>query len=406
MKRLFNFLRGMVTLSVTVPFPERFVNLCAQENIDFWAMDWLDEHTLRLTARRRDKRRILEIAQTLGGEARVESSRGLPEFLGRFRTRCAFVLGLSFALCGVLFFSRFILTVEVTGNEQVPTSVILTQLRLLGVRPGVYGPALDRKQLAQEALVELPELSFMALNLHGTRLEVIVREAVQAPDRVDVEENIDLVAEADGLVLKVEPELGDSLVKAGDTVAQGDILISGTVTMEPPLYSDQPTRYFQTHARGRVWARTWRTLTASIPLTAQGKDYTGREQSCWSLTIFGRRIEIFGTTSISWPMYDKITTVRRGPLAVNLSHELFREYEPADLSLDREAAQSMLEQRLLDQLHTLIGEDGEVSAVRYEARLEGDTLAVKLMAECREEITAERPGRALSEFQGESTPSE
>ena len=207
-------------------------------------------------------------------------------------------------------------------------------------------------------------------------------------------------------MLKVEPELGDSLVKAGDTVAQGDILISGTVTMEPPLYSDQPTRYFQTHARGRVWARTWRTLTASIPLTAQGKDYTGREQSCWSLTIFGRRIEIFGTTSISWPMYDKITTVRRGPLAVNLSHELFREYEPADLSLDREAAQSMLEQRLLDQLHTLIGEDGEVSAVRYEARLEGDTLAVKLMAECREEITAERPGRALSEFQGESTPSE
>lgn len=406
MKRLFNFLRGMVTLSVTVPFPERFVNFCAQENIDFWAMDWLDEHTLRLTARRRDKRRILEIAQTLGGEARVESSRGLPEFLGRFRTRYAFVLGLSFALCGVLFFSRFILTVEVTGNEQVPTSVILTQLRLLGVRPGVYGPALDRKQLAQEALVELPELSFMALNLHGTRLEVIVREAVQAPDRVDVEENIDLVAEADGLVLKVEPELGDSLVKAGDTVAQGDILISGTVTMEPPLYSDQPTRYFQTHARGRVWARTWRTLTASIPLTAQGKDYTGREQSCWSLTIFGRRIEIFGTTSISWPMYDKITTVRRGPLAVNLSHELFREYEPADLSLDREAAQSMLEQRLLDQLHTLIGEDGEVSAVRYEARLEGDTLAVKLMAECREEITAERPGRALSEFQGESTPSE
>lgn len=406
MKRLFNFLRGMVTLSVTVPFPERFVNLCAQENIDFWAMDWLDEHTLHLTARRRDRRRILEIAQTLGGEARVESSRGLPEFLGRFRTRYAFVLGLSFALCGVLFFSRFILTVEVTGNDQVPTAVILTQLRLLGVRPGVYGPALDRKQLAQEALVELPELSFMALNLHGTRLEVIVREAVQAPDRVDVEENIDLAAETDGIVLKVEPELGDSLVKVGDTVAQGDILISGTVTMEPPLYSDQPTRYFQTHARGRVWARTWRTLTASIPLTAQGKDYTGREQSCWSLTIFGRRIEIFGTTSISWPMYDKITTVRRGPLAVNLSHELFREYEPADLSLDREAAQSMLEQRLLDQLHTLIGEDGEVSAVRYEARLEGDTLAVKLMAECREEITAEQPGRALSEFQGESTPSE
>ena len=38
--------------------------------------------------------------------------------------------------------------------------------------------------------------------------------------------------------------------------------------------SDQPVRYYQTHARGRVEARTWRTLTASIPLTAQVKAYT------------------------------------------------------------------------------------------------------------------------------------
>lgn len=400
MKRLFNFLRGMVTLRVAVPFPERLVNLCAQENMEFWAMEWLDEHTVRLTARRRHRDRILELARQLGGEGELEGSRGLPDFLGRFRTRHAFLLGLGFALLAVLVLSRFVLTIEVKGSEQVPAQVILSQLRLLGVHQGVYGPALDRKQLAQEALVELPELSFMALNLHGTRLEVIVREAVQAPERVDVAENIDLIAETDGLILKVEPELGDSLVKAGDTAAAGDVLISGTVTMEPPLYSDAPTRYFQTHARGRVWARTWRTLTASIPLTARGKEYTGREASCWSLVLFGRRIEIFGTTSISWPGYDKITTVRQLPLDISLQTEVFREYESASIALDQEAAQTMLEGRLMDQLETLIGPDGTVSASRYEARVEGDTLAVTLYAECREEITAEQPGRALSEFQG------
>ena len=406
MKRLFNFLRGAAVLRITVPFPERFVNLCAQENLEFWAMDWLDENTLRLTARRRHKKRLLELARELGGGGEVERSRGLPDFLARFQTRHAFLLGLGFALLSVLFFSQFILTIEVTGNEQVPTPVILSQLRLLGVHPGVYGPALERKQLAQEALVELPELSFMALNLHGTRLEVIVREAVEAPERVDVAENIDLAAETDGLVLKVEPELGDSLVKAGDTVAAGEVLISGTVTMEPPLYSGLPTRYFQTHARGRVWARTWRTLTAVLPLTAQGKDYTGREAGCWSLTLFGRRIEIFGTTSISWPRYDKITTVRQGPLGATLQREVFREYESTVLSLDEQAAQTMLEQRLMEQLQTLIGEDGTVSASRYEARVEGDTLAVTLYAECQEEITEERPGRALSEFQGAQAPTE
>ena len=400
MKRLFNFLRGMLLLEVTAPFPERFINLCAQGNIEFWAMEQVDEHTLRLTARRRHKKDILAIAQKLGCEVRLEGSRGLPDFLERFRARYAFLAGLCFALVAVLFLSRFVLTIEVTGNEQVPTAVILSQLRQLGVRQGVYGPALDRKQLAQEALVELPQLSFMAINLHGTRLEVIVREAVKAPERVDVAENIDLAAETDGLILKVEPELGDSLVQAGDTVAAGDILISGTVTMEPPLYSDLPARYFQTHARGRVWARTWRTLTASIPLESLGKDYTGREKNCWSLVLFGQRIEIFGTTSISWPMYDKITTVRQSALPLALVRERFREYQAVTLELDREAAQTMVEGRLLEQLRALIGEDGTVSASRFTARVENGALEVTLQAECREEIAVEQPGRALSEFQG------
>ena len=400
MKALFNFLRGMILLEVTAPFPERFINLCAQGNIEFWAMEQLDEHTLRLTARRRYKKEILAIAQKLGCEVHLEGSRGLPDFLGRFRARYAFLAGLCFAVCAVLFLSRFVLTIEVTGNEQVPTAVILSQLRQLGVRQGVYGPSLDRKQLAQEALVELPELSFMAINLHGTRLEVIVREAVKAPERVDVAENIDLAAETDGLVLKVEPELGDSLVKVGDTVAAGDILISGTVTMEPPIYSGLPNRYFQTHARGRVWARTWRTLTASIPLESLGKEYTGREKSCWSVTLFGRRIEIFGTTSISWPMYDKITTVRQSALPLALVRERFREYQAVTLELDRDQTQTMVEGRLLEQLRALIGEDGTVSASRFSARVEEGILEVTLNAECREEITVERPGRALSEFQG------
>ena len=403
MKALFNVLRGMILLEVTAPFPERFINLCAQGNIEFWAMEQLDQHTLRLTARRRYKKEILAIAQKLGCEVHLEGSRGLPDFLGRFRARYAFLAGLCFAVCAVLFLSRFVLTIEVTGNEQVPTAVILSQLRQLGVRrgrQGVDGPSLDRKQLAQEALVELPELSFMAINLHGTRLEVIVREVVKAPERVDVAENIDLAAETDGLILKVEPELGDSLVKVGDTVAAGDILISGTVTMEPPIYSGLPNRYFQTHARGRVWARTWRTFTASIPLESLGKEYTGREKSCWSVTLFGRRIEIFGTTSISWPMYDKITTVRQSALPLALVREQFREYQAVTLELDRDQAQTMVEGRLLEQLRTLIGEDGTVSASRFTARVEEGILEVTLNAECREEITVERPGRALSEFQG------
>lgn len=398
MRHLMNLIRGMVCVRLTGLFPERIINLCAQAGIDFWAMEWLDEHTVRFTTRRSTLGLLEELAGRVGCEVEQESSWGLPDFLGRFRTRYAFLAGLVFALCAVSFLSRFVLTVEVSGNERVPAAVILSQLRRLGVRPGAYGPALDRKQLAQEALVELKDLSWMAINLRGTRVEVIVRETVKEPERLDETGWFDIVAQADGIITHIEPEQGDAVVGDGDVVAKGDVLISGTVTLEPPLYSDLPTRYYQTHARGRVWARTWRTLAAAIPVETEVKDYTGAEKSVWSVNFFGQRVKIFGNTGISWSMYDKITTVRPAvlpggrELPLALYRETYREYLPQTVEVDRSAAQDLLEEELSKQLIALIGEDGQVESTRFSARMTGGRLEVTLTAQCLEEIGEERPG--------------
>ena len=398
MRHLMNLIRGVVVLRLTGPFPERLINLCAQAGIEFWAMEWLDEHTVRFTTRRYTLARLEELAREAGYEAVRESSRGLPDFLGRFRTRYAFLIGLAFALCAVSFLSRFVLTVEVSGNQRVPTAVILSQLRRLGVRPGVYGPSLNRKQLVQEALLELEDLSWMAINLHGTRVEVVVRESIKQPERLDESGYFDIVSQADGVVIHLEPEQGEAAVQEGDVVAKGDVLISGTVTMEPPQYSDMPTIQYRTHARGRVWARTWRVLTAVIPAEVEVKDYTGAEKSVWSVNFFGRRIKIFGNAGISWPKYDKMTTVRQAhlpggqALPLTLVRETFQEYTPKRAAVDRDAAQALLEEQLQQRLTALIGEGGEVESIQIAARVSGGRLEVTLTAQCLEEIGQERPG--------------
>ena len=408
MRKLMNYLRGIVVLRISAPFPERLINLCAQANIDFWGVEWLDEHTLRLITRRRTLSLLKEQAAKAGGEVERESSRGLPDLWDRFRTRYFFLAGLAFALCAVSVLSRFVLTIEVTGNERVPTAVILSQLRQLGVRPGVYGPGLNRKELAQEALLGLEELSWMGINLHGTRLEVIVRESLETPEWLDESGFFDIVAEADGVIIHIEPEQGDAVVQEGEAAAKGDVLIAGTVTMEPPQYSGLPERYYQTHARGRVWARTWREFSAEIPLEAAVKRHTGEQKSVWSLNVLGKRIKIFGNTSISWPMYDKITTVRQTALPggeilpLSLQRETFRRYEASSAPVDQTAARQLLEEQLLKRLDALIGEDGQVESTRFAARVEQGSLRVTLTAQCLEEIGREVPGTALGMESGQT----
>ena len=398
MRRLVNLLRGVVELTAQGPFPERLLNLCAQRRLEFWGLEWEDGHTMSLKIRRQDLKELRQLGERVGCAVTVRSGRGLPSFLGRFRKRYAFLAGLALSLSAVCVLSSFVLSIQVTGNQRVPAAQILGELRRLGLRPGVYGPGLELKQLSQEALLSLEELSWMTINLCGTRAEVIVREAVPPPKLDEEEGCYDVVAQADGLITHIEPLNGEALVQE-DTVLAGEVLISGNVSMEPPMYSSLPVRYYQTHARGRVWAQTWRVITARIPLTAAVKHYTGEELTRRSLNFFGSRLDFYRNSSISWPFYDKITEVYPLTLPGGLETpirwgvERCRAYSVQTEEVDRDAAQTLLEERLSLRLEQAIGAEGAVEEKQFAARVDDGWLEVTLTARCQEEIGREVPAQ-------------
>lgn len=201
MASLMNLLRGTVTVTARGPFPERLINLCAQQGVTFWGLEWLEDTAVRMTTRLACIRRLEELAERVGCQVEREGRRGLPWFLARFRRRYAFLLGLALSLTAVFFLSRFVLVVQVEGCEETPSQVVLAELRRQGLRPGAYGPALDRNRIAQEALKELDSLSWMGINLYGTRAVVQVRQAQPTPEIEDETGFYHIVAEADGVVL-------------------------------------------------------------------------------------------------------------------------------------------------------------------------------------------------------------
>ena len=392
MQSAVNYARGWVAVTVTGTFPERLLNLCAQRGVVFWSVEWLGEQELRLKVVRRHLARLQELAPRAGCQTRVEHRAGLPDFLVRFRRRYAFLLGLGMAVLWVSVVSSFILNVDVQGNQSIPDAVILAQLRRNGLRPGAFGPTLDSRAIARETLWALDELEWVTINIYGTRAQVQVAEKVPTPPRLDQEGVSDICAAADGLVMSIDTVAGQGKVVPGDMVTRGQVLISGTVTMEGPEYSGLPPRYLHVRADGQVWARTWRTLSASIPLHATGKEYTGRDKSRWSLTVFERRINFYGKGSISWDSYDKIKetyplTLPGGRnLPIRLEREHLSQWEPRTLTVDATAAQELLEKQLYQRLEGLVGEEGEVVCVTWSARIADDQLTVTGTAECREQI--------------------
>lgn len=396
MASLMNLLRGTVTVTARGPFPERLINLCAQQGVTFWGLEWLEDTAVRMTTRLACVRRLEELAERVGCQVERESRRGLPWFLARFRRRYAFLLGLALSLTAVFFLSRFVLVVQVEGCEETPPQVVLAELRRQGLRPGAYGPALDRNRIAQEALKELDSLSWMGINLYGTRAVVQVRQAQPTPEIEDETGFYHIVAEADGVVLHLQPEQGDAAVEEGAVVARGDVLISGVVSVEPPRYSQAPVYYFTTHARGKVWARTWRTLTGEIPLDLTVKGEPEGKKTRWALELFGGRIplgsqeEPGGRCQLREERHT-LSLPGVGALPISLVRRTWQFYGERQVQADLTAAQTLLEERLRRELERLVGEDGQVLSLHTAARAADGLLTVTVTAECEEEIGREVP---------------
>ncbi len=400
MKKIINLLRGYIQWRVTGAFPERMLNLCAQHRLQFWGLVWEDSTTFVFRTAWPDRKKVLELLGKAMCEGKILSRKGIGAAAGDLGKRWGFLLGLALCLGAVSILSRFLLVVEVEGNQTVSTAAILWELQRLGVSPGAYGPAIEEKDVANRALLALPELSYMGINIYGSRAEVTVREAVKAPDLLEEDTPAHVVAATDGIILSLRADSGQAMFGEGDIVAEGEVLISGALDLREPLYSDIDMGYLVVRAAGAVRARTWRTLEESVPLSVSQKAYTGAEQTLHSLQILWGQLDFYKNSSISYGKYDKITctrmlTVAGREMPLGLTTATIREYTLTQAPLNVEEAEQRLKDVLTQRINDLMdANDGVVLRSDFVTRMAGDVLTVTLLAECEEEIgrTVELPG--------------
>jgi len=288
--------------------------------------------------------------------------------------------------------SRCVLTVDVSGNETFTDREIISQLRLCGVSVGTWGPGVNIREVENRMMLAMNDLTFFSLNLFGTRAEVIVREADPGPALRDEKTPAHVISAAAGIVTHIEPWAGDAQVREGDTVMKGDVLISGEMVMDlHPMVWEGEAGTRLVHAEGRVLARTWRTLTAEIDLTAPVKVYTGEESRRYALSLLGHRINFYQNGGIPYDRCDIITRLESWtPLAgkslpVGWETTTYRAYRLDAAPLDPAKAETMLKEELLERVESLL-EEGTVLTAYYETARSGDILTVQLLAQCTEQI--------------------
>lgn len=387
MSRLIRYLRGSVRFRLTGAAPEQCLNALAAARLEFWDIEREDALNLSLCVPAREAERLQRLALRCLCTAEVTERSGLRAQFGGLLRRPVLLLGLLAASAATFVLQEFVWTIEVEGNDRLPAGQIVQALEELGIAPGTWGPSIDSPETRNRMLLRMPELAWLAVNRSGGRVQVLVTERQQPPDTRAPYAVANVVAARDGVLTEVSVTEGMRLCAVGDTVRQGQLLVSG--------YEDYGLFIRPVCASAEIYARTWHTGTVVTPAERLEKRYTGREWKQVTLIVGKNRIKLWGNSSISQQDCDKMIVekaVRTSGYAYPLRLEtaILREYvlEPAP------APQVQTEKLLQEAWRRAVQAQmlaGRIDATQESLLMQGGLCILQAQSDCTELISRTLP---------------
>lgn len=393
MKRVLDGARARVEIRITGASPQELINRMARANIPFWDLRRQDELCWYITMYAADYKRLRPMIKRSMCRTHVMGRRGFPFFARRMKKRRVLLAGLALCVATAMLLPMFVWSYQVEGNETVPTQAILRALDEIGVGVGTFGPSIHPSVVKNKMLLKLPQLAWLTVNVSGGIATVVVREETPKPDILDENMVTDLVASATGIVTSMEILRGREQVRVGQTVLEGEKLVSGVI--EHRSY-DTLLAVQQVRSMGEVYATTWRKLTARMPLEYRQKSYTGEKKTKYALLIGKKRLNLCLDSGNSYEEYDKIThrdllTLPGGlTFPIGIEKTVIRAYESAPVMMPVEQAQATLEKYLLEAVKAQMT-GGEILDSSFSADLCDGLLEVSVVCRCREQIAREVP---------------
>lgn len=344
--------------------------------------------TVSFKCLRYEKKRILKLLSGYPFEVIDCRHGGLPALLYRYRRRFGLIAGgLAFALITWLS-SLFLWQIEVVGNETLSDTEVLELLSDHGFSVGSYIPSAKVKQLCNECLLDDSRIAYLAVNIIGTHCEVQIREAQKAaPPETDLPS--DLVAAFDGQLWRLEVYSGQAILRAGETVKAGQVVISGLSKLPDETYRLD-------RARGKVYAKILREFSVTVPYEEDVKVYTGQSIEKKSLIFFKKKIKLFKNSRISLPFYDTIETsnsISLGDgltLPVGVQTTEYREYITERRIRSEDEVRRIAEDRMADLLAAELSE-AEVLTLSRSVNFDEAGCTIDCTVYCIADIATEHP---------------
>ncbi len=229
--------------------------------------------------------------------------------------RPVFLVGMLFILVISLYLPTRVLFVEVEGNKNISSNLILQKAEECGMRFAASRRMVRSEQMKNSLLSSIPQLQWVGVNTRGCVAVISVTEKDSTQMNEQHGSVSSIVSVSDGIITDIVVRKGDLKCHVGQAVQAGDLLVSG--------YTDCGLTIQAQEADGEIQAQTMRNLEMIMPVDYNKRGDKIEHKRKYAVQFGKKLINLYIGSGISdsscVKMYSKKNIILPGGLQLPIS---------------------------------------------------------------------------------------
>ena len=358
-------MKNIIRINVTGMSTERFINICHHHKIYYTNMvNKVDGFDADMNAS--DFYLIKPIVKSTGVRIKIISKTG-PYFIYRtHRNRFALILGIIIFIATIYTLSRHIWKIEFNGNSYYSNETLLGFLEENQIYIGKKTSKINEESLETLIRKEFDDIIWVSASINGTRLTIDIKENDKAPLLENQQFPRDIIATKDGIVKSIFVRTGTALVKIGDKVKAGDVLVSSKVSCSNESMEEISIIY--TTADADILIETINEYSDTIYRNYEERVYTGNSIQ---QTIIKLDSNLYATPmkKCDYEHYDVVVDYA-SPFGKKYEYcyRYYREYEIVEKNYSDSQIKTLLEENLIKYINKF--EENSIQILEKSVRID------------------------------------
>lgn len=341
-----SYLFNNILIAVYGECRERFINLCRNKGIYLTDIKLKDGY-ITCIIKREQFVQLRQVCRITGCRIRIVKKYGYKYLAFKYRKHYSFLIGILLAFIIIKWINMYVWDISYEGNNIYSEQYISSYLGSIGIETGMRISSVDCEWLEHRIREDFSEVTWASVSNHGTRIVIAIKENDGAAEIQNEYKYGDMYADIDGVIESIIIRQGTPVVKAGDNVSSGQLLVSGSVVIYDAYGAEMEMLNVPVDAD--IYIRTSVQYDDIIYRDYKDKEYTGKSRTEYILDMYGKEITLLKprlsdnwdcfAEEINIKLFDKIS------LPVRLNRLVYNEYQISDKIYSDEQMEQILNER-------------------------------------------------------------